>query len=173
METWLPVPGYEGLYEVSDLGRVRSLPRNVFVSGVRGHYVKRQKGRLLSPQRHNGGYEQIALCGKLHLVHAVVLAAFSGPRPLGAVAMHLDDNRTNNVASNLAWGTPAENSGQMAARKRSAIGTRNGAAKLQASEVEAIRAAAGTRRQKDIAVEFGVRQQHVSRIIRGERRRHG
>jgi hypothetical protein len=172
-ENWKAVPGYEGLYEVSDLGRVRSLPRNVFVSGVRGCYSKHVKGRMLAPQRHNGGYRQVSLCGRLRLIHALVLEAFVGPRPAGAVAMHADDDRTNNAVSNLAWGTSAENSGQMAARKRSAIGVRNGSAKLCKSEVDAIRAAAGTCRQKDLAAKFGVQQQHISRILRGERRQHG
>lgn len=94
-EQWKPVVGYEGLYEVSSLGRVRS------------------PLRLLSPFMDRG-YPWVNLrrngrCKKLS-VHAIVLTAFVGPRPDGLIACHYDGNRANPALTNLRWDTYAANS---------------------------------------------------------------
>jgi NUMOD4 motif/HNH endonuclease len=106
MEEWKPVVGYAGLYEVSDLGRVRSLPRN----GT----VKQIKVLKLSPDKD--GYLTVFLRNKTSAkrrVHNLVLEAFKGPRPrdLGPTVQcrHLDDNKINNTPKNLSWGTALEN----------------------------------------------------------------
>lgn len=98
-EQWRPVVGYEGLYSVSSLGRVRS-----------HHYGD----RVVSTHLDNLGYPAIGLSSNnkrvKRRVHSLMLTAFVGPRPEGMVARHLDDNRSNNIIENLAWGTPLENS---------------------------------------------------------------
>jgi hypothetical protein len=97
-ERWLPVSGFPA-YEVSDLGRVRSV----------------RAGRLLKPARINSlGHLQVKLYrnGKQHgrLVHRLVLEAFVGPCPPGMEARHVATNDTsNNRLTNLAWGTYSEN----------------------------------------------------------------
>jgi len=106
-EIWKPVVGYEGLYEVSSLGRIRSLPRNTTHGGIMKPYR--------SP--HNG-YMYVALtkCGdrKTKRVHKLVLMAFD-PRPTGAyydknyTINHIDGDKTNNMLSNLEWCTQSEN----------------------------------------------------------------
>lgn len=101
-QTWLPVPGWEGLYEVSDRGQVWS------------HYKwQKQLGHLLKTPLDNRNYHQVNLSRggvKLHThVHVLVASAFHGPRPPGMECRHLDGNRSNNHVSNLAWGTPSEN----------------------------------------------------------------
>ncbi len=102
-EVWRPVLGWEGLYEVSDLGRVRSLPR------VRctGKVLK----AVLSPSKPD--YRVVNLCHdgrkKMRPVHQLVCEAFHGQRPAGAHARHLDGDSLNNLASNLAWGSPRDN----------------------------------------------------------------
>jgi len=111
-ETWRPILGYEGSYEVSDLGSVRSLPRIVQDKAARPHPVS---GRVLTlawkgPSR----YAAVQLCqaGETHqvYVHRLVLEAFAGPRPFpDAVARHLNGNHLDNRAMNLAWGTQQEN----------------------------------------------------------------
>lgn len=102
-EEWRPVPGYGTLYEVSNLGRVRSNRRR-WRSG---------EPRMLRAKPTRSGYIPVTLSdGTRHeakLLHHIVLEAFHGPRPSGAVARHLDDDRANNTAANLAWGTQADN----------------------------------------------------------------
>lgn len=112
MVSWLPIPGYEGLYEVSDDGQVRSLDRTIVDS--RGQR-RRYKGRLLHPNiTGDPPYPSVNLHKqsrkKLWRVHQLVLAAFVGPRPEGAEHIrHLNGNKLDSRLENLAYGTPLEN----------------------------------------------------------------
>ena len=105
-ENWKAIPGYEGLYEVSDQGSVRSLDR----LNSLGH---RRKGKFLSPGRGRDGHLRVNLCknGKMEsmYVHRLVLLAFVGPCPTGMLACHWDDDPGNNHLSNLRWDTPSAN----------------------------------------------------------------
>lgn len=107
-ETWKAVVGYEGYYEVSDRGRVRSVDRSVLT--VRG--VRRYKGRLLA-LNENKGYPLIALSrggNQTHFyVHRLVLEAFVGSCPEGMEACHNDGNPGNPQLENLRWDTRSEN----------------------------------------------------------------
>lgn len=100
-EEWRPVVGYEGYYEVSDQGRVRSL-----------HCGRYRHGYVLTLGRRNG-YCFVALCrdgiGKKRPVHQLVLEAFVGPKPQGQQTRHLNSVRHDNRVENLAWGTHREN----------------------------------------------------------------
>ncbi len=103
MEIWKEIKGYEGLYEVSDLGRVRSLDR--YVSYVNGQ-KHLHKGKVLSPGVSNG-YLQVSLCKngeiKHPLVHRLVADAFiPNPDNLPQVN-HKDENPSNNMVVNLEW----------------------------------------------------------------------
>lgn len=106
-EKWLPVNGYEGLYEVSDHGRVKSLDRRV--ASPRG--TRLAPGRVMRPVRLNHGHLGIRLAkegNKTHfLIHRLVLTAFVGPSDLHA--LHRDDDKDNNHISNLYWGTQSDN----------------------------------------------------------------
>lgn len=110
MENWAPVVGYEGLYEVSDLGRVRSLDRTT--TGARHRKIQGKVLTLNSSQA--GGYHVVGLWRdnkiKNRKVSCLVLEAFVGPRPPGLVARHFPDrDPTNNQLSNLSWATAAQN----------------------------------------------------------------
>jgi hypothetical protein len=110
METWRPVAGYEGLYEVSDLGRVRSVERVVVTSsGI----SRRLPGVTLRPGIRHGGHLQVALSrgGSVvsRKVHQLVLLTFRGSAPEGHGSRHLDGNAQNNTLANLVWGTQGEN----------------------------------------------------------------
>lgn len=103
-ETWLPVPGWEEAYMVSDQGRVKSLDRICTRSGGKGDVLK--KGTVLRPEiigRH--GYSRIKLQagGKVKhaYVHDLVLQAFSIPCSSGYEVCHLDGKATNNSVNNL------------------------------------------------------------------------
>jgi hypothetical protein len=108
-ERWLPVVGYEGLYEVSDRGRVRSLDR---VVPSRGGW-RTHRGKILSAPR-NGKYVKYHLHvkgdpGRTFRAHVLVLSAFVGPPDSGHLGRHLDDDPENNALSNLSWGTQGDN----------------------------------------------------------------
>lgn len=108
-ERWLPVVGYEGLYEVSDLGRVRSLPR--ISTGKHQHRVP---GKIRPQSTKPGtGYLSISLTREgssaTWNVHRLVAEAFIGPRPDGMDTCHFDGDKTNNAASNLRYDTRGNN----------------------------------------------------------------
>lgn len=109
-EVWRPVVGYEGAYEVSNLGRVRSLDRWIErVTGAR----QRLRGRILSIQ-FDGRYESVRLklggAGRTVRVHQLVTEAFIGPRPDGMEVCHDDGDPRNNRVDNLRYDTHAANS---------------------------------------------------------------
>lgn len=100
-EIWMPVPGYEGLYIISNRGQVKSLDR------------PGKTGRVLRPQVNSCGYCRVTLSrnNKAHrlFVHRLVAEVFLPRRPGCDVINHLDFNVTNNAASNLEWTTQKEN----------------------------------------------------------------
>lgn len=111
-EIWKPVLGFEGLYEVSSCGRVRSLPRLVECVGpVKGRYLSRKPGTILRPGRMSGGHLSVVLGrdGGSRTVHSLVLAAFCGPTPPGQEIRHKDGNPANNKLSNLEYATRSRN----------------------------------------------------------------
>ena len=113
VEAWLPVVGREGLYEVSDHGRVRSVHNREIVRS--DGMIQRRPGRLLRPAPVQTGHLMVNL-GVGHpsqRVHTLVLEAFVGLRPDGFQACHNDGNPANNHVSNLRWDTRAENTRDM------------------------------------------------------------
>ena len=171
-EEWRAVVGYEGLYEVSNLGNVKRLPG--FINNSYGS-KKFLPGGQLTPN-HAGPYPVVGLRrGDRHKknfrLHELVLAAFHGPKPLGCEARHFpDSDRQNNRADNLCWGTKVENAADKLIQGGALIGARNHQAKLTGEQVAEIRRLAGTMPQHRIAKLFGVYQQHISRILSGKRR---
>jgi len=109
-ELWLPIPGFEGFYEVSNQGRVRSLGRRVVYADGSVHT---HPGKLLRQSICKMGRHRVDLRanGKRsnRLVHRLVLEAFVGPCPPGMECCHFDDNPSNNCLDNLRWGTRMEN----------------------------------------------------------------
>lgn len=111
-ETWRPIPGYEGRYEVSDAGRVRS-----FVAPGTGGL--RDVPRIMRPASRPTGHAVLTLHDgrggrqASAQVHALVLLAFVGPRPAGMLVLHGNDDPGDNRLANLRYGTPAENAADM------------------------------------------------------------
>ena len=115
-EVWKPIAGYEGLYEVSNQGRVRSLDRVVLRKNGQSQLCR---GRLLKPYKKKkvakdgGHYETLFLSrdgiARQFYVHHIVLGAFAGERGEHECARHLNDNPSDNRASNLVWGSLSEN----------------------------------------------------------------
>lgn len=96
-EIWKDIPEWEGLYQVSNFGRVKS--------------VKRDKVKCLD--MNNAGYLRVQLCDctrrKRYFIHRLVAHVFVEGYFEGAQVNHIDMDRTNNCADNLEWVTPSEN----------------------------------------------------------------
>lgn len=103
-EVWLPVPGSDGVYEVSSLGRVR---RSV------GGSNRTYPGRIVKSSDHRSGYKYVRINfgGKKHScrIHTLVALAFLGPKPEGLQVNHKDGVKSNNSVTNLEYMTCSEN----------------------------------------------------------------
>jgi len=110
-EVWKDIKGYEGLYQVSNIGRVKSLKRIVIRKDGSKLSVKE---RILKPLTRPNGYLQVHLSnyrgkGKYPLIHRLVCEAFHENPENKPCVNHIDENKTNNVVSNLEWCTYEEN----------------------------------------------------------------
>lgn len=109
MENWIDICGYEGKYQISDLGRVRSVPGTYLRAGIE---VKR-KGKILKQQETGKGYLRVTFGEggekKTYQVHRLVAKAFI-PKIEGKEQInHIDGDKRNNSANNLEWVTCKEN----------------------------------------------------------------
>lgn len=163
-EQWKSVAGYEGRYEVSDLGRVRSLPN----SRRRSELILKQQANVksghmvvnLTLTKSDGGWVQ-----KIHYVHSLVLSAFSGECPLGHEGCHNDGNPSNNTLDNLRWGTRVSNQADRVTHGVSNRGDRNGKAKFTEADVRVIKARLITGDSVGrIAKDYGVTHGAISNI---------
>lgn len=123
-EEWRSIKGYEGLYEVRNLGRVRSCDR--YVSN--GKSVRLAKGRALKPCKNTSGYLFVRLSKKCiqttFKVHRLVARAFPeicGQYKDGLQVDHINTVRTDNRAINLRWVTPKENNNNPITRQRRSV----------------------------------------------------
>lgn len=158
-EIWKPVPGYEGSYSVSSVGRLRN----------------ERTGRHLAGYVGDNGYRMACLCvgGNVdrELFHSIVARTFIGPRPAGMHVDHIDGNRDHNAAANLRYLSPGDNVRATVARGNSPKGSRNGQAKLNEEAVSEIRHAVLTRGRyygcKELAARFGVDRSQIQRAAKG------
>ena len=167
MEIWKAIPGFEGYYEVSSDGRIRSIERYIESGGLKAH-VRCIRDRILKPSLSNG-YRSVVLW-KNHVqttmrVQHAVAACFIGPRPIGMYVCHKDGNRINNHVSNLYYGTPSENTADAMRHGTIKLGEYAPASRLSAEQVNAIRARVGAETQTRLAKEFGTSQAQISRIV--------
>lgn len=169
-ENWKPIPGYEGLYEVSDLGRVRSIAR----TDGRGRQWAPQ---LIKLQPHTHGYVQVSLnknCVKTrHYVHLLVMAAFVGPCPHGQECNHKHGHKTDNRLGELEYVTRSvnhEHAYQTLGKQRMA-GEKHGNAKLTEAAVREIRQlyATGGITHKQLAKRFHVSPTTIQQALSGQR----
>jgi NUMOD4 motif/HNH endonuclease len=161
-ERWLPVAGYEGLYEVSDLGRVRN-----------------RHGRILKPLKTQRGYLSVKLPitrggpVRRYMIHRLVGEAFLGPLPSGMQTRHGPGGKRDNRLVNLSYGTPIENQSDRVRDGTRHRGSAITMAKLtEAVVIECRRRYAAGEFQDVLAREFGVSQQTLSKAIRGVTWRH-
>lgn len=105
-EEWRAIEGFEGCYEVSNLGRIRSVDRITVDTQGRKKFIN---GKILSPFILNSGYKGIRFRHKSFLVHRLVASAFIDNPERKAQVNHKDENKLNNRADNLEWLTKYEN----------------------------------------------------------------
>ena len=175
-ESWRDVVGSGGFYQVSDLGRVRSLDRKISSLGRSNKkYLRLIKGKLLSPSLCGAGYLKVYL-GKVGgnryaMVHRLVCDAFLKPLRGGQVTNHKNGIKTDNRLSNLEIITQKEN----IKHAKESLGVRyldfdkkgsgNGRAKLSDKSVRKIKKLLKSGyTQKEIGLMFGVSQVQISSI---------
>ena len=109
-EIWKDIEGYEGLYQVSNLGNVKSLDRFVPHKKLGKKFCA---GVMMSTHINNPGYVTVNLCKdnrcKSHDVHRLVAMAFVDGFKDGLEVNHIDENKQNNQANNLEWVTKSQN----------------------------------------------------------------
>jgi hypothetical protein len=175
VERWLDVPGFEGYYQVSNAGQVRSLTR--LTRDLNGDMTRTQKTRVLKPG-HNMGRLMVMLCkpnpevGKSTMtqwqIHRLVTLAFSGePCPPGYCVRHLNGNPGDNRIENLCYGSPSENSLDRRRHGTDARGEKSINSKMTNQNVEEARRlyAAGMHTIKMLAHQFNVSLPYMSAIL--------
>ena len=156
-ENWLPVPGYEGLYKVSDRGQILSIKSLC----------------VLSPGKTRSGTYQVSLCKnkkeRKHIVSRLVAAAFIGPCPEGMCVLHGPKGRDYHGVDNLRYGTHQENMLDRIRDGTDNAGERHPMAKLNKMQVRVIRRLLESKSmtQREIGEIFGVKQATVCKINRG------
>jgi hypothetical protein len=172
VEEWKDVVGYEGIYQVSSLGRVMR------VAG--GHGAT--PGRIMKPMRDGNGYLQVSLYrdrkrARLY-VHRMVAIAFLGQQPPGCEVNHKNGDRDDPRAENLEWVTRSENHrhayrvlGREAAPSK---GEAHGRSKLTRDDVKRIRMlyATGEYLQAELGEMFGVTGATIGQVVRRETWKH-
>jgi hypothetical protein len=168
-ETWAPVHGFEGLYEVSTIGHVRSLHRQTRRRDNGSFYTVNE--RIMRPCPLKKGHLHLVLRRDYRFftvrVHVLVLEAFVCPRPKGLHACHCNGIPDDNRLSNLRWDTPKANIGDCKIHGTGNQGFRNPRSFLTPAQIVAIRSAPGS--TKEVAKAFGVSDETARRIRKGLR----
>lgn len=167
-EIWKDVLGYEGKYQVSNLGRVKSLYREYI---LRCSLIK-VKERILKAQINNMGYEYVGLSQgrgrvKLTLVHRIVATAFCDNPNKHKLVNHKDQNCRNNASENLEWCTQSHN---IKEAYRLGIKPLSGAAHPRSKGCINTETGETTETIKALAVILGFSENHVLKMMRGEKR---
>lgn len=157
-EMWCAIPGHGNRYEVSNIGRVRSL----YICGI--HRIKIMKPLMAR------GYHYVCLSRKNFTIHRLVCAAFIGPRPEGHQVNHKNGIKTDNRLENLEYCTPSQN---MKHCYRIGLASNAGENHSQHKISEAIsldikRRYMGGETQSSIALDVGIDPSQVSRICSGK-----
>lgn len=162
MEEWKPIRGYEGLYEVSNIGNIRRVGFGRLRTCSRiGPIKTRKTGRA--------GYWYVNLCRdgitKTFLVHIIVAKAFLGDAPFGMEVNHKNGNKDDLSVGNFEYLTHANNRKHAQEVLGLYRGERQALSKLTSDKVQTIRRMAVGHTQQEIATMFGVTQASVSNII--------
>lgn len=165
-EVWKPIAGYEGLYDVSDRGNVRSYQNY-------GFELKKEP-KILRPTLNKYGYPTVTLCKnakhKQKSVHRLVAETFIKTKNSALQIDHINGIKTDNRVTNLEWVTPKENTLRSVRLGLKPRGEKHGNSKLKQKEVEKMRELykTGNYSHRKLGVLFGVSHCVVGKIIRNE-----
>lgn len=152
-EEWRDVPGYDGYYQISSHGNIRSIRKE------------------MKPVDNSRGYLRVGLVKnktyKWRSIHSLVIEAFIGPRPDGMQVEHIDHNKKNNFVGNLRYCTPKENTARNFVDGNSLVGEDHPNHKLTSDQVRQIKANEGKIGQKAMARKYGVSRRAISMILKG------
>lgn len=166
-EVWRPIGGWEGFYEVSNLGRVKSVERTLMRSNGRPMTIH---CRILKSAPNPNGYTSVALCRDgvcaTKAVHMFVTRAFLGECPASQEVRHRDGDPGNPRLDNLIYGTKSQNQLDRVEHGTSNRGEQHPNAKLNREQIVAIRSMAGTMSHRDIGECFGIGKEYTRSIIR-------
>ena len=167
-EIWKDIAGYEGLYQVSNLGRIKSLDKRI-PSKLRNQVYTVKKGKMLVPNcNNNSGYFKVRLTkeGKTFncLVHRLVAEAFLQNNDNKPQVNHKDGNKLNNKVENLEWSTNKENRKHALANNLHVCGEKCTWSKLTEENVIFIRANKDAS-AKELAEKFNVSVSTIKDII--------
>lgn len=173
LEIWKPVPNFEGYFEVSNQGRVRTVERKVRFVSKRGCESWRVKARkIISQQLINSGYMVVHLQkdGVRHAktVHSVVAMAFLGERPCGLDVCHNNGVKTDNRSVNIRYDTRRNNHADKVLHGTVYAGATQ--AKITAKDAAIIRKIANDNLmgKKELAAMYGVTSETIRRVLKNE-----
>ena len=175
-EIWKDVKGFEGYYQVSNLGQVRSIDRDVtYSNGVVTHH----KGRLIKPSTNQKGYLQIHLQrqdDKLYItVHKLVALHFVEGYAEGLQVNHKDENKLNNRADNLEWCSPTYNVNYGTNLQRKGVAYKKGAytqrCKRLAVYIDGVKLGEYNG-YKEVSEALGISLEYASQIANGRPHKH-
>lgn len=157
-EIWKDILDYEGLYQVSNLGRVKSL--------------RFKKEKILKQQKNNYKYLQVNFCKnnnhKTHRTHQLVMLSFKLDKKFDYSEInHIDGNKENNTIDNLEWCTHKENMQHAIENNLSNKGEKNGMSKLNEQQIRIIRLSYKNKyfNQTELSKIFNVKSNTISNII--------
>lgn len=161
IEIWKPVVGYEGRYEVSNLGRIFSIDS--------GHPAT---GRILNAAPNKRGYPRVCLTDangarRARFVHSLVCEAFHGPCPSGMETLHRNGVHADNQKENLRWGTHQENANDAKAHGAISIGEFCHNSKITDNQVVEIIQLSNTLTHAEIGGRYGITERYVYEIAKG------
>lgn len=176
MSTWKDVVGFEGYYQVSADGRVRSVGRAIKCANRWGNVATRTyPGKELTPyvNHDRGGYRYVSLHRDgqiMRRVSVLVAEAFLGPRPDGMVVCHNNGVPHDDRVANLRYDTPKMNSADQEIHGTRLRGERHPQARLSDADVEDIRRLHNIVPKAALAAKYGVHLGHISNVQNGWRR---
>jgi len=169
---WKAVTRYEGIYEVSECGCVRSLDRQIFPKAGPTYWLK---GVVHKQCKNRRGYFKLSLFKnnkeKTFETHRLVMMAFVGPCPEGMEIRHLDGTRDNNHVDNLTYGTLSENQQDRKTHGTACLGENSPVSKLTDVQCHEIvdQYATGKYTMREVGTQFGVTAGNVCRVVNGQR----
>lgn len=166
-EIWLDIKDFKGIYQVSNLGRVKSLARDIICRGRLLHF----KEVILKSAIGRDGYKRVALSKdgkqKMFLVHRLVADAFI-PNPNNyPIINHKDEDKANNVPENLEWCTHKYNNNYGTTQQRHAQKLKKSILQIEAKTNEIIREWSSA---MDVEREIGYDQANISKCCLGQRK---